>query len=131
MYSLKRHRRLTTWLALWLLVLNALLPVTAQAMVLARQGADLLEVCTSTGMVRVQADASHAVQPGSSGGSVEFNLGQHCPLCTLHDSGQALPPAVLTWVTPAPWTDWPPAFYRGARIATVWLAAPARAPPRV
>lgn len=131
MFTLIRPRRWTTWLALWLLVLNALLPVAAQAMVLARQGGDLLEVCTSTGMVRVQADAGHASQQNPAGGAGEFNLGQHCPLCTLHDGGQALPSAGFTWVAPAPWTDWPPAFYRGVRTSTVWLAAPARAPPRV
>lgn len=127
MFTLSRPRRLTTWLALWLLVLNALLPVAAQAMVVARQGGEWLEVCTSTGMVRVQSDAEHASQDTAPGG--EFNLGQHCPLCTLHDGLQALPPATATLDLPLLLTERPPAFYRGARVSAVWLAAPARGPP--
>lgn len=132
MFTLSRHRRLTTWFALWLLVLTALLPVAAQAMVTRQQGGEWLEVCTSTGMVRVAPDAADSAQSASTDGQTgEFNLGQHCPLCTLHDATLALPPVAFQFQPVPALADFPPAYYRSVQAASVWLAAPARAPPRL
>lgn len=128
MFTLRRPRRWTTWLAMWVLVLNAFAPLVAQAAVANQQGGHWFEVCTSTGMVRVQADASHGdAQLPSSGG--EFNLGQHCPACTVHDLALGLPPAALVVFAAGSTCAQPAPVAWAARDNRVAQAAAARAPP--
>lgn len=113
---------------MWALVLNALMPLAAQAM-LAQSGqpADI-EICSSTGMVMMPSHPSSQDQPGSEPGQAA-NLLQDCPFCQLHHDGAGLPPAAAGLVQPLEFAAMPPAFYQAAPRSTVWLSARSRAPP--
>lgn len=113
---------------MWVLVLNALAPLAAQAVVARQQDGHGLEICTSTGMVRVQAELV-AASPAEPVGHA-FNLGQHCPACTLHDLALGLPAAEVGFrAQPMP-AGHAPVVQLAARDNRVALAAPARAPPQ-
>ncbi len=102
------------------LVLNALMPLAAQAMRAYGTDADMIEVCTSTGMVRLAVGAPD--DPGSASA-------QSCPFCLLHD-GQAMLPITLAALPPTPsYAGMPPAFHQTAQTSAVWLTALSRGPP--
>lgn len=122
-----RTRPYTTWLALWVLVLNALMPLAAQAMARAQGAPDWIEVCTSTGMVRVQADGEPLAQGDAPAGI--FDMGQHCPACTLHPGVAGLPPTPLTLPVASAVLEKPPAYWQAPSASRIWLPAHSRAPP--
>ena len=58
MFLSRLQRRFTAWVALLTLVLGALAPTVAQALVAGSDRADWLQVCSVSGMVWVQADTA-------------------------------------------------------------------------
>ena len=123
---MSKHRpihRLTTWLSVLVLVLNALMPLAAQAMLASAGPVDAVEICTSTGMVRL------AVDQGNDSGKSDATQMQDCPFCLLHDGQASLPPASITLPLVQGFAEMPPAFYRAADTSAVWLAALSRGPP--
>ena len=113
-------RRITAWLAMLVLVLNALMPLAAQAMLASTGTGETVEICSSTGMVRVAIDAA------DDAGSADL---PSCPFCLLH-GGQAMPPPTpLTWPLTPSCAEMPPAFYQAAQTSAVWLSALSRGPP--
>ncbi|MEY5097963.1 MAG: hypothetical protein RJA36_682 [Pseudomonadota bacterium] len=110
------------------LVLNALLPLAAQAMLATPERSGSMEICSSTGMVMVQPHplqkAGADEQPGQAA-----DLAKDCPFCQLHHGGVGLPPAAAGLFQPLEFTGMPPAFYQAAPCSTVWLSARSRAPP--
>lgn len=129
MQFFRSSRQLLARLALWALVLNALLPLSAQAMMRAVADADLLEVCTSTGMVRVQVQAGDATatdQPASGASPA-----QSCQLCLLHHGMLALPGGESPRVDMPALADHPPRFHSSSHTSSVWLSARSRAPPEL
>jgi hypothetical protein len=126
MFKPARHRRWTAWLAMWLLALSACLPVLAQAVVRAQGGADWLQVCTSTGMVWVNAqgeqrDAGDAPAPVSA---------VQCDWCLVQAGASGMPPADLSLGlsrdTAVAWTGLAP---DDAVLAALRHPAQSRAPP--
>lgn len=106
------------------LVLNALPPLAVQAMRTADPGRDMIEVCTSIGMVRVALD----LQPDSDDSDTPTGLS--CPFCLLQDGHVTLPPAAQTLSTPRLPALMPAAFYQAAKTSAVWLSALSRGPPQ-
>lgn len=124
------HRRITAWLALLALVVGALAPTVAQAMVAAGDRAEWLEVCSVSGMVWIKADTGEISQQQPDGSGSSGAPSQHCPWCTLHGGAAGLPPAAaMHGELPARLTDLPPAFYRAPLATTAWAPAQSRAPP--
>ena len=115
-------RRLTAWLSMLVLVLNALMPLTAQAMRTSVADGDTVEICTSTGMMRLAQD-----KPSSPDGS--FAAQSSCPFCLLHEGLAWLPPGLHALQAPPPHAEMPPAFYQAAHTSAVWLTALSRGPP--
>lgn len=118
------QRRFTTWLALWAVVLGALLPTTSQAALRLHDRADWIEVCTSTGMAWVKAETHDDTAPSTQ------TAGTACPWCLSPHSGPALPPqdtSVLIGATT--FREHPPAYFQAARTDHVWCSGQARAPP--
>lgn len=105
------------------LVLNALMPLTAQAMRVSGGQGEMAEICTSTGMVLLQAEE----QDGS--GNPDAAQMQNCPFCLLHDGQAMLPSNPLGLPLPLLHAEMPPAFYQAARTSAVWLTALSRGPP--
>jgi hypothetical protein len=131
MAFLRLHRRFTAWLAMLALVLGALAPTLAQAMVSGDDRADWLEVCSVSGMFWVKAGTGEVSDQQPESGSPMGAAGQHCAWCTLHGGAAGLPVAHGVADLPPRLTDLPPAFYLAPVAASVWTSAHSRAPPRV
>lgn len=98
--------------------------LAAQAMWASGQATNMVEVCTSTGMVRVAIDAADDLDDAGSSA-----FAQSCPFCLLHD-GQAMPPPSATaFPLTESYAGMPPAFYQATHTSAVWLAALSRGPP--
>ena len=122
MFANRSTRRITAWLSMLVLVLNALMPLAAQAM-LAPDGPDeAVEICTSTGMVRMAVDA----QDGSD--KPDSAQMQDCPFCQLHAGQTMLPSKPPGLPLPLLHAEMPPAFYQAAQTSPVWLTALSRGP---
>jgi len=106
------------------LVLNGLSPLAAQAMRPADPGRDMIEVCTSIGMVRVALD----LQPDSDDSQTPTGLS--CPFCLLQAWQAILPPSPQTPGTARLPALMPAAFYQAAKTSAVWLSALSRGPPQ-
>ncbi len=111
---------------MWLLALSACLPVLAQAVVRAQGSADWLQVCTSTGMVWVNAQGE---QRDAGDAPAPVNTVQ-CDWCLLHGGAAGLPLAgpslALSPDTAAAWSGLVPA---DTVLAALWPPAQSRAPP--
>lgn len=124
------HRRFTTWLALLAMVLGALAPTVAQAMVASPDRAPWVEVCSVSGMVWVKIDTEDTASAPHDDQAPMRDAAQHCAWCSLHGGAAGLPP-VMAMAEPAPrQTDLPPAFYRAVTRSGTWAPPQARAPPR-
>ncbi|WP_066273591.1 DUF2946 domain-containing protein [Hydrogenophaga palleronii] len=121
--------RIAAWLAMLAMVLGALAPTLAQAVVAAQGGPGWMQVCSASGMVWVQTDAQGDLADMDVGKSMA-DASRHCPWCQLHGAA-GLPPAPLAVTDLAAPTAAP--LWRASvdEPATFWPAAPSRAPPRV
>ena len=121
--SIRRStRRITAWLSMLVLVLNALMPLAAQAMRASVADGNAIEICTSTGMMRLAQD-----EPSSPDGS--FAAQSSCPFCLLYDGPAMLPPTLPALPLTQSYAGMPPAFYQAAPTSAVWLTALSRGPP--
>ena len=94
------HRQIAAWLAMWAMVLGALAPTVAQAMVAAAEKGQWIEVCSASGMVWLKADGSDVqVETAPDQSQSMADMGKHCPWCGFHAPAAGLPPAVAS----APW----------------------------
>lgn len=126
MLTARLHRRLIALMAMLTMVFGALAPAMAQA-VLASTNPDMaIEVCTSTGMLLVQA--SPGAQSENGGDPQASPMQKPCLWCGMH--GVAAPPALPTALPLLHCAqEMPVAFYRAGPTPTVWLGALTRAPP--
>lgn len=108
---------------MWALLLSALMPLAARAVLALADQPLSVEVCTSIGMVRLKSDVNNGSEQSQA------DMPQTCVFCLLHQGAAGLPPSVVT-ALPAPlYAAMPLAFYRTAKTAAVWLAALSRGPP--
>ena len=108
---------------MWAVVLHALAPGMAQA-VLGWAEPDLThEICGSTGIVRLTEAAAD-----DSGASGSATSGVHCEWCLL-DAALDLPPVAALRFDPLPAADVPVAFSRAPVVPAPWRLAQPRAPP--
>lgn len=105
------------------LVLNALMPLASRSMTAMTDRGDFIEVCTSTGMVRVALEGSADTDPS------ETMALEGCPFCLLHNGQIGLPPLSVTVPVVQPYEAMPLAFYKAAVNSWVWLTALSRGPP--
>lgn len=119
------HRRFTTWLALLALVMSALAPTVSQAVVMSSERGDWLEVCTTTGVMWVQADSTTT----DEGTMPMAGHDQGCDICAHTVTGA--PPASLGMSAPILDTKFslPSAPTASARVRATWASAQSRAPP--
>lgn len=123
MLKYRPFHNFATWLSMLVLVLNALMPLGAQAMLASAGQVDTVEICTSTGMVRVPIDE------GENSGKSRATRMQNCPFCLLQDGQASLPPVSVALPLAQGFAEMPPAFYQAADTSAVWLAALSRGPP--
>lgn len=126
--SLSRaHRRFTTWLTLFAMVLGALAPTLVQAAVASSDRADWVEVCGVSGMVWVQVGTEATSSDRPTAPNADPTM--HCPWCTLHGGAADLPPASVQAIVVPRQGDPVPVLFRVVTPSTVWAVARARAPP--
>jgi hypothetical protein len=128
------RQRLTAWLALWSLVLGALLPVLSHAAVRAPQpGQGWVEVCTVSGMAWVRQAPEAAVSDDGSQPPAQGGVGMAmpgCVWCATHAPALGLPPVAALEPLPLVGARWvPDAFLQAPRLLAVWATAHSRAPP--
>lgn len=128
----RANRRLAAWLTMLAMVLGALAPTFAHALVAAKGGPDWVQVCSASGMVWVQVDAIDGDSAHGLGKGGEKSLAdapRHCPLFNLHGAA-GLPPPPLQPMALAPRAGQPPAPFQTVLTAAYWPASQSRAPPQ-
>jgi len=123
------RRRFTAWLAMVAMLLGALAPTVTQAMVASSDRADWLEICTATGMVWVKATTGEFSEHSPQGSSPTSEVSQHCPWCTLHGGGAALPVQPLWHSGSSAGHVLSPVSLDAPALTAVWATAQSRAPP--
>lgn len=117
------------------MVLGALAPTVAQAMVAASGQGEWVEVCSASGMVWLKADAAADVEKNAGGAqapaSPMADMVKHCAWCSLHGAAAGLPPSVSVDQAFPPVTHSLPAFAGASLSRLAWRSAQARAPPLV
>ncbi|MBR0564942.1 DUF2946 domain-containing protein [Azoarcus sp. L1K30] len=122
-----RHQLLFARIAIFAILMSALMPVIGQALMRANDASQWTEICTAGGVVLVDlgADEGAAVPRQQDGQRVA------CPFCLPHAVHAALapePPLSVVAVVVDPRTDFPPPPPLSAR-RTAWLTAFSRGPP--
>ena len=120
MLNRSRHT-LSSWIAVFAVLLNALAPAVSVSLSEARNpaaGGNWVEVCSTRGSIWVRfGDDSTDSTP------------EHCPYCLTHAASFGLPPTPL-WVVPV-WLQGiiPLPFLVLPHALTAWVLPAARAPP--
>ena len=118
-------RRFAAWLAMLAMLMGALAPAVAQAVVVSQGGNGWVQVCSASGMVWVKADGLE--DPAASKPMADAS--RHCPWCSLQGAA-GLPPAPgLQATRPIQPNDVPQPRIRSAAASVPWPAALSRAPP--
>jgi Protein of unknown function (DUF2946) len=118
------RRRLSTWIAIFAVLLAALVPAVSHALGPA-QGAAWFEVCSAQGSRWVQDGADDS--NGAPSGLLAL---EHCPACASHAPALGLPPAPFAGVAAPDLGDaLPQAFLEARRTLHAWASAQPRAPP--
>jgi len=125
----KTKQRLTAWIAGFAILLSALAPSIAHAMLAAKGANPQFEICSATGTKWITATAGQ--QTPIAPASTEKTLhAEHCPFCTSHADAFGLVPAYTLAI---------PLDNRSAQVPTLyypshprfvfWSSAQSRAPP--
>jgi hypothetical protein len=121
--------RFAAWLAMLAMLLGALAPTVAQAVVASQGGPGWVQVCSASGMAWVQAEAIEGQQAIANAGESMADASRHCPWCNLHGA-VGLPPAPAQQPALALRAEPPAAPLRSALPAPPWPTAQSRAPPQ-
>lgn len=121
------HRRIITWLAALAMVLGAVAPAVAQALVASSDRTDWVEVCSASGMMWVKVDAPDAGSKDT--GAPLHTSSKHCPWCSLHGGVSGLPPSALSVAGFASATTPLPPYADLIAASPAWSPTQARAPP--
>jgi Protein of unknown function (DUF2946) len=123
-HAVRRHRRLTAWIALLAMLAIALVPTVSRAMAFATGSPSWAEICTPQGMKLVAAvDGDEA--PVQTGAHLD-----HCALCGLSSDGAApLPALPVPLQLPVGSAEVPRLFLQAAHTLHAWRSAQPRAPP--
>ncbi|MDX9837075.1 MAG: DUF2946 domain-containing protein [Azoarcus sp.] len=121
------HQVLAARVAIFVILLSALMPVFGQALLRASDPARWTEICTTGGMILVDLSAEEAGDTPLENGS-ERNA---CPFCLPHACHAAVLPELATLILEAV-VDGSARFPQPSeypRQRTVWLVAFSRGPP--
>lgn len=132
-FHLRLHLRLLAWLTLLVMGLGVLAPAVVQARAAPPTLAHWQEICTASGIVRVDAAPAATDRTARSNDTDDGSTpgGQTCLGCLLHGVGWALPPgSTPAWLPPPAVNGLPPAHGTAPALPTAaWVTPPAHAPP--
>ncbi|MFY8116566.1 MAG: DUF2946 domain-containing protein [Roseateles sp.] len=131
MQSWRGLRKRLVWLVSCTMLLAALVPALSH-LLLPRDAGVWTEICTLSGakFVRLDLGSSNSTDEGGSSPDGTSSM-ERCPVCPLHQSGTALPPATLLhWLPDSRLAHALPLLFLSApRPLFAWAPAQARAPP--
>ncbi len=90
MHSRSRPYQFASWMAVLVMVLNALWPLVAHARPAGAAG--MVEVCTAQGVKFVPGSSE---SPADQGGNAGKHLQPHCPLCSMGGEKPVLGPLTV------------------------------------
>lgn len=120
-------RSVTAWIAMFAILLGALVPTLSHALSQPGNGKRMVQVCTVAGMKMVAVDDAAA-----KGKTDDANLlaAERCPFCATHAHFPALPSSpVPPFALRGGSESFPSLFFFAPRPLFVWAAAQPRAPP--
>jgi hypothetical protein len=113
------------WLALFAVLLNALVPTVSHALAASRPAIPI-DVCSVDGGAPFAAAAALLMQEDHGA----MGLAGDCGYCLAHAGSHGLPPPVHALLVPALGAEPRPfLFHRAPRPLAIWLAAVPRGPP--
>lgn len=128
MFLTQAKRKLTTWLAVWMLLFGVLLPVASHAAISNSQSAEWVEVCSSTGMLWVRPDTGETSKQKPAG--TLQTASSHCLGCVFHAHSTAIPPVAVNFQIPElPHATWRLTSLRDPVLRHFEVYALVRAPP--
>lgn len=132
MHTASAKRQFTTWLVVMALLLAALAPAAARAVVLATGSAPWVEICSVRGVVWVKADAANASTENTSAPAESTpmpGMDQPCAWCGAHAVAAGLPPAAPCALAPLPQPHAVARLEAPAYTSAAWVGVQARGPP--
>lgn len=127
MFLTLAQRKLTTWLAVWMLVLGGLLPLASHAALSKGQSEQWVEICSSTGMLWVRPDTGETSQQKPMG---QVQASSHCLSCILQSDTPALPVLEVSGIDLLlPHPTWQPTSLKAPVLRDFEVYALVRAPP--
>jgi len=124
-----RHstRSVTTWIAMFAILLGALAPALSHALSQPGNGKRMVQVCTVAGMKMVAVD--DAAGQGKTDDASLFPA-ERCPFCATHANLPALPSSPLPpFALSSGAGSFPSLFFSAPQPLFVWAASQPRAPP--
>lgn len=129
-FTTRRHRHLTVWLALVAMLAFALVPTLSRAMAVAGGTGSWAEVCTPQGLKRVSTRDAAADPAGTATPATPAAHADACGFCSLVGDGNApLPAMPLATALPRASAEPPRLLLQAVTAQPAWRSAPARAPP--
>ncbi|MEY4980323.1 MAG: hypothetical protein RLZZ352_2593 [Pseudomonadota bacterium] len=131
MSAFRHNRRCLAALTLLVMLLAALLPTVAQAVVRASGQAQWVQVCSASGMfwVHAQSGEPRGTDDSAAPKSPADDASLSCPWCPLHGGAAGLPADTSCFKGLATVADLPHAPRLAAPVFGLWASAHARAPP--
>lgn len=114
---------------MWAMVLSALAPTVAQAMVAASDKAQWVEVCSASGMITLKVDVDSGQEGTSDQGSPMSDMTQQCAWCVFHGAAADLPPVNVAVSAPPVEVELVPVYSGSVYLSLQWTDTQARAPP--
>lgn len=126
-----KNKLITVWIACFAILLNALVPSIASALVVANGNtASWAEICSTANTTA--ATAAGKKVPATSSSTGEQHAAKHCPFCLPHAGNFALPPASLPCCALAAGHDiFPTLYYQAPSLLFSWVTANPRGPPQL
>lgn len=125
MHFQHKTRSRTAWIAVFAILLGALMPALSHA--LSRIGGGetrWVEVCTVAGTKLV------AVDDAGKSGSAELFPAERCAFCASHAGAPALPaPQLMPFVPKGDRDEFPTLHFHAPHLLSAWAPAHPRAPP--
>ena len=129
---------ITGWIAIFALLLSALVPSMASALTVRNGNLPVwMEICSASNVSSAGGKLSKKMRVAVSAGASISSMNSaaheaaHCPFCLPHAGNFALPPAVLPCCAVAAGHDvFPPLYYQAPSLLFSWVSASPRGPPQ-
>jgi Protein of unknown function (DUF2946) len=118
---------ITTWIAIFAILLSALAPSISSALTVltVRNGnsPSWAEICSTS-------NSTASVNKKTQSSTSDAHESKHCPFCLPHAGNFALPPAAMPCCAVAAGHDtFPPLYYQAPSLLFSWVTANPRGPP--